>query len=59
MSVVPWKKLTALIPTLSEAVAEIVTVSETVEPEAGAVRVTVGGTVSAFATVTVMSKDVV
>ena len=42
-----WTEAT---PTLSEAVAETVTVPETVEPEAGAVREMVGAWVSAVET---------
>src|SRR5439155_27373878 len=53
------KNWTPATPTLSEAVAVTATGPETVAPLAGAVMLTLGGVVSAFATVTVTAADVV
>ena len=50
-------KLTPLTPTLSEASALIVTVPETDEPSAGAVRETMGGVLSAGGGVTVPASS--
>ena len=50
---------TPATPTLSDAVAETVTVPPTVAPPAGAVIDTVGGVVSGLFTVTVTVVDVV
>ena len=54
------RNCTPATPTLSEAVAETVTVLETVAPEAGAVIETVGAVVSGvvFETVTVTAEEV-
>ena len=53
------RNCTPATPTLSEAEALTVTVPETVAPDAGAVRLTEGGVVSAFDTVTVTADEVV
>ena len=53
------RNCTPTTPTLSDAVAETVTVPETVLPAAGAVTDTVGAVVSPFCTVTDTAADVV
>jgi hypothetical protein len=56
--VAPMKKSTLATPTLSDAVALIVTLApETVAPDAGVVRLTVGSVVS-FRTVTVLADEI-
>src|SRR6478609_2760885 len=59
MLVVPCLNCTPATPMLSAAVADSVTVPETVAPPAGAVSDTVGATLSGLLTVTVTVADVV